>query len=153
METTGSRTRLNIISALNVNDISSILVSKYDRINSEGIRDFFNRLRENYPLSHKFHLILDGAGYHRSERVRNAAHSLNIELDYPPPDSPNLNPIERLWKVRNEKVRNNIYFQNKQDFIAAIDEFFAVTLPNIAVSGGHQLTCRYSSEHLQVNWV
>jgi len=59
---------------------------------------------------------------------------LNIELDYLPPDSPNLNPIERLWKGMNEKVRTNIYFQNKRDFIAAIDEFFTLTLPNIAVT-------------------
>jgi len=39
LETTDSRTRLNIIGALNVNDISSILVSQYDRINSESILD------------------------------------------------------------------------------------------------------------------
>jgi transposase len=58
---------------------------------------------------------------------------LNIELDYLPPDSPNLNPIEQLWKGMNEKVRTNIYFQNKRDFIAGIDEFFTLTLANIAV--------------------
>ncbi|MDP6597465.1 MAG: transposase [Candidatus Poribacteria bacterium] len=39
---------------------------------------------------------------------------MNIELDYLPPDSPNLNPIERLWKVRNERVRNNIDFQTNR---------------------------------------
>ena len=57
---------------------------------------FFNRLRENYPLSHKLHLILDGTGYHRIDMVKNAVHSLNVELDYLPPYSPNCNPIERL---------------------------------------------------------
>ena len=133
LQTTGSRTGLNIIGGRNVNDISSILVSKYDSINSQSILDFFHRLRENYPWSDKLHLILDGGGYQRSDMVKKAVHWLNIELDYLPPDSPNLNPIERLWKGMNEKVRTNIYFQNKRDFIAGIDEFFTLTLANIAV--------------------
>ncbi|KFK58199.1 hypothetical protein JS84_17045, partial [Vibrio vulnificus] len=59
---------------------------------------------------------------------------LNIELYYLPPYSPNLNPIERLWKVMNEKSRNNVYFKSKRDFKVAIDHFFAVTLPEIAGS-------------------
>ncbi|EFN8037403.1 IS630 family transposase, partial [Escherichia coli] len=58
----------------------------------------------------------------------------NIELHYLPPYSPNLNPIERLWKVMNEKSRNNVYFKSKRDFKAAIDQFFTVTLPEIADS-------------------
>ena len=61
--------------------------------------------------------------------VRNAAKVLNIELHYLPPYSPNLNPIERLWKVMNE-----IYFKSKRDFKAEIDQFFTVTLPEIAGS-------------------
>uniref|UniRef100_UPI0026162007 transposase n=1 Tax=uncultured Vibrio sp. TaxID=114054 RepID=UPI0026162007 len=59
---------------------------------------------------------------------------LNIELHYLPPYSPNLNPIERLWKVMNEKSRNNVYFKTKRDFKAAIDQIFSVTLPEIAGS-------------------
>ncbi|ENY3838637.1 transposase, partial [Vibrio vulnificus] len=59
---------------------------------------------------------------------------LNIELHYLPPYSPNFNPIERLWKIMNEKPRNNVYFKRKRDFKAAIDQFFAVILPEIAGS-------------------
>ncbi|MBT0122357.1 IS630 family transposase, partial [Vibrio campbellii] len=43
-------------------------------------------------------------------------------------------PIERLWKVMNEKSRNNVYFKRKRDFKEAIDQFFAVTLPESAGS-------------------
>ncbi|MDF4574106.1 transposase, partial [Vibrio parahaemolyticus] len=60
------------------------------------------------------------------------AKVLNIELHYLPPYSPNLNPIERLWKVMNEHVRNNIYFSSKPEFTSAIKEFFDVTLPEVA---------------------
>ncbi|MCG3723366.1 transposase, partial [Vibrio cincinnatiensis] len=50
------------------------------------------------------------------------------------PYSPNLNPIERLWKVMNEHVRNNIYFTSKSAFTSAIKEFFDATLPKVAGS-------------------
>lgn len=58
----------------------------------------------------------------------------NIELHYLPPYSPNLNPIERLWKVMNEKSRNNVYFKSKRGFKEAIDQLFTVTFPEIANS-------------------
>ena len=111
-----------------------ISIDDYESINSETIVRFFCKLRESYLLAHKLHIILDGAGYHRSDLVRDAAFVLNIELHYLPPYSPNLNPIERLWKVMNEKSRNNVYFKSKRDFKAAIDQFFTVTLPEIAGS-------------------
>ncbi|MCU8106115.1 transposase, partial [Shewanella sp. SM101] len=60
--------------------------------------------------------------------------SHNIELHYLPPYSPNLNPIERLWKVMNEHARNSVYFKNKRDFRSALDKFFKETLPDIGES-------------------
>jgi len=65
---------VGIVGGLNGNDISSILVSKYDSINSRSSLVFFNRLRENDPLFDQLHLILGGDGYHRSEMVKSAAH-------------------------------------------------------------------------------
>lgn len=41
-----------------------------------------------------------------------------------PPYSPNLNPIERLWKVMNEQARNNVVFESFSHFKEKIDEFF-----------------------------
>jgi transposase len=101
--------------------------------NSESIVRFFWKLKkEHYPLEQKVHLVLDGAAYYQSELVKNAAKVLNIELHYLPPYSPNLNPIERLWKVMNEHARNNIYFSSKTE-LAAIVGFFNVT-PKVAGS-------------------
>lgn len=135
IETTGSRTRLNLIGALSLEDIGATVTETYDAINSESIVRFFWKLKkEHYPLEQKVHLILDGAAYHRAELVKNAAKVLNIELHYLPPYSPNLNPIERLWKVMNEHARNNAYFSSKKTFISTIKEFFDVTLPEVAGS-------------------
>ena len=76
-------------------------------------------------------MILDGAGYNRSEATAKAAIKYNIELHPLPPYSPNLNPIERLWKVMNEKVRNNRFFKNAKEFRQAIETFFKNILPDI----------------------
>lgn len=132
VKTTGSRTRLNIMGALNLRDIGRPVVREYDSINSENIARFFIAIRETYPIRQKVHIILDGAGYHRSELVKDWVYVMNIELHYLPPYSPNLNPIERLWKVMNEAVRNNRYFSSASEFRQEIRRFFSEILPEIA---------------------
>lgn len=62
-----------------------------------------------------------------------------------PPYSPNLNPIERMWKLMNEHARNNRYFSSTREFRDAISVFFNQTLPDIADS----LTSRIK-DHFQV---
>lgn len=138
VETTGSRTRLNIMGALNLNDIGSTVIREYDTIDSLNICRFFIAIRETYPITQKVHIILDGAGYHRAELVLGWAVVMNIELHYLPPYSPNLNPTERLWKVMNETVRNNHYFATAKEFREKIRHFFSEILPGLA----GDLSCR-----------
>jgi transposase len=44
-------------------------------------------------------LVLDNAKYQKCQPVREVAETLGIELLYLPSYSPNLNLIERLWKL------------------------------------------------------
>ncbi len=46
VETTGSRSRLNLIGALNLDDIGSTTIHDYETINSESIVRFFCQIRE-----------------------------------------------------------------------------------------------------------
>lgn len=132
IETTGSRTRMNIIGALSLSDIARTVARDYASINARTICEFFIAVRQTYPVRQKIHLILDGAPYHRASLVQDWAVVMNIELHYLPPYSPNLNPIERLWKVMNEHVRNNRYFATAKAFREAINGFFNSTLPVLA---------------------
>jgi len=131
IETTGSRTRLNLVGAINLNDLAAAQVRRFDKVNGETIQCFLTQLRDNFRSDKRIHVILDGAGYHRSHDVKAKADELGITLHYLPPYSPNLNPIERLWKVMNEHVRNNKYFATAKEFRDKIDEFFSETLPTI----------------------
>jgi transposase len=49
-----------------------------------------------------------------------------------PPYSPNLNPIERVWKVANERVRNNVVFKTCAEFKSTIHDFFNSTWDTIS---------------------
>lgn len=49
-----------------------------------------------------------------------------------PPYSPNLNPIERLWKVMNELSRNNRVFKTFNEFKETIRGFFLDTWETIS---------------------
>lgn len=135
--TTASWTRLNIIGAIQLGHLADTITAQYDRINAESIIDFMGKLRAQHG-DKTVHLILDRAGYHVANEVAKNAKKLNIELHFLPPYSPNLNPIERLWKVMNEHVRNNRFFKGAKDFKDSILSFFEQTLPNIA----HSLTTR-----------
>lgn len=129
--TTASRTRLNITGAIN---LATMLANygSYETINAETTIEFLEMVKAAYPLSPCIHLILDQSGYHRSEAVRNYADKNGFKLHFLPPYSPNLNSIERLWKVMNEYARNNRFFASAKEFRESIFGFFRETLPNIA---------------------
>lgn len=131
VKTTGSRTRMNIIGVLCLNDIARTVTCDYTQINARTICEFFIAIRQTYPVRQKVHLILDGMPYHRASLVQDWAVVMNIELHYLPPYSPNLNPIERLLKVMNEHAQNNRYFAIAKAFRQAITGFFSDTLPEI----------------------
>jgi len=134
IKTTGSRTRLNIVGAIRLGHLSDTITAQYKTVNGDSIMDFFEQTKAFYADKKKINLVLDGAGYHRSQAVKDKAKELGIILHYLPPYSPNLNPIERLWKVMNEKARNNRYFATAKEFRRSIDYFFDVTLPGIGAN-------------------
>ncbi len=89
IETTGSRTRLNIVGAIRLGHIQDAITKQYATVNGESIIDFFKLIKEQYVADKPIHLILDGAGYHRSDVVKSEAETLGIILHYLPPYSPN----------------------------------------------------------------
>ena len=48
---------------------------------------------------------------------------------YLPAYAPNLNAIERLWKVMHSHVTHNRYYEDFRTFAEAIMRFFTTTLP------------------------
>ena len=66
----------------------------------------------------------DNAGYHKSQKLRGTLNNTSIKLHDLPPYSPNLNPIERLWKLMHERATYNRYYAKFADFTEGILNFF-----------------------------
>ncbi len=128
---TSSRTRVNITGAINL-ETMEVLTQDYETINGKTTVSFLKKLESHYPKAFEIHVFLDQSGYHRSAEVKNFVKTSRIKLLYLPPYSPNLNPIERLWKIMNEWVRDNRVFQTPKEFRQAINEFFDITWREIA---------------------
>ncbi len=133
IKTIASRSRVNYFGSINL-ETMSMTVGSHEAINSESMEAHFKVLRDKYPESPWVHLILDQGPYNKSERTAQSAKKYRIKLHFLPTYSPNLNPIERVWKVMNEYVRNNVVFSSKTEFKEALDTFFNSTWDKIANS-------------------
>lgn len=130
IKTTASRTRMNISGAINLSEMK-VISDEFQTINGEVTVSFLAKVHEHYDFAKNIHIILDNSGYHRSNIVKEFCEKQKIKLHFLPPYSPNLNPIERLWKVMNERSRNNQFFASAREFREKIDGFFTKIIPNI----------------------
>lgn len=121
--TTGRQYWLNFMGGICL-DGHRLVYQQADKINGDSIALFLSELRKRHPEKRKIHLIWDRAGYHRDRRVQKFAKDLGIQLHYLPAYSPNLNPIERLWKIMHERVTYNQYYEHFSDFTGATLKFF-----------------------------
>lgn len=63
-------------------------------------------------------LVMDNAGWHHELNVPD-----NIEIVYLPPYSPELNPIERLWRYIKEETLKNKVYNTLADLEKAVAQF------------------------------
>lgn len=72
-------------------------------------------------------VIADNAGYHHARlhepwrRVR----TRRLRLHFIPPYSPELNPIERVWKLTRRRRLHNRYFPKLETITQAVESLFA----------------------------
>ncbi len=76
-----------------------------------------------YPVSlnRRVVLLIDNAPWHAGEPVRRAlADHPHVELKRLPSYSPQMNPIERLWKVLRRRATHNRLFDTLADLRASV---------------------------------
>jgi transposase len=117
------RHRLNINGAVNIKT-KEVITELCDWVNTESICKFLEKIRKVNGTEEVITLIMDNARYNNSIEVQLMAKTLNFNLVYLPAYSPNLNPIERVWKFFKKKVLYNQYYEKKQDFEFAVKKFF-----------------------------
>ncbi len=115
--------RKHIIGAINLKDLE-VVTTDNPKVNGDYIIEFLKELEANNQDKSKIYLICDNAGYHRSKKVKEYLQYSKIELLFLPAYSPNLNPIERLWKFMHSVVSNNKFYANFETFTDSIRIFF-----------------------------
>jgi len=117
------RYHLNINGAIDIESMDMV-TRTCEWVDADSICDLLKALRAKNMSGEVIYLVMDNARYNRSWKVKELACDLGIELIYLPPYSPNLNPIERVWKFFKKKVLYNRYYETKAEFDEACLKFF-----------------------------
>lgn len=98
----------------------------YDSQNSLTFKHFLRTLFNKLSKKKRFVLMLDNAGYHKTSCIRSLLQKYShISIEYLPPYSPELNPIETCWKVTKDRVTKSQYFTSLDDMQEALESFWA----------------------------
>lgn len=76
-------------------------------VNLQWTEAFLGQIKQQYP-DHEHIVVWDGAGFHPKEsnhdRVPDGVHIVTL-----PPYSPELNPIEKLWDLIQDRIANKLW--------------------------------------------
>jgi len=119
VKTASGRQRYNVLGALNfvTKKVETIVNSTY--ITATQVMEMLDKLAALH-VGQKISIVLDNARYQRCKTVQNYAKILGIELVFLPTYSPNLNLIERVWKLVKSEVLNACYHGTYNTFCNTI---------------------------------
>ena len=89
-------------------------------VNGQCMRLFLNEIAQHYSQK-KIITVLDGAGWRKNQAM---VLTTNLKLQFLPPYSPELNPVEHLWDELREKNFHNRAFET----IDAVDDTVVAAL-------------------------
>jgi len=90
---------LNVLGFLNINKSKLFASTTYDKVDSDVVIEVFNLFADT--ITKKTVVVVDNAAIHTSKKFKNQIkkwEAKGLLLFYLPPYSPQLNPIEQLWK-------------------------------------------------------
>jgi transposase len=115
------RQRFNILGAFDAVTRELVSVTNTTVVNAETMCELLRQIAGR-GLAGPVTLVLDNARYQRCALVQGLAKTLGIELLYLPGYSPNLNLIERLWRLIKREALYGRYHATFADFKGAIDK-------------------------------
>jgi transposase len=117
--TNTGRERLNLSGAIDITS-KKVLVQQDTTLNAQATISFLRKIEMSYPEANRVHVFCDNARYYKNKDVTEYLTHSKIQMHFLPSYSPNLNPIERLWKLMNEEVLYNRYYEKFSDFKEAV---------------------------------
>ncbi len=123
-----TRKSVGYFGAVRLRDGKLVCQREEEKFNAMTFHRFLKRLRQASSRSgRRVVVIADNARYHHAKlhadwRNNQAPHFV---LDFLPPYSPDLNPIERLWKLARKLCLHNRYFPTLGDVVQSVESRFA----------------------------
>jgi hypothetical protein len=116
-----------------------LVVTKSSWFNYENVIQSLREFMETKPCpeGNKYCIVLDNAPWHKK-----AKRLIESEREYAdirkkvtivslPPYSPDLNPIEQVWRVTRREKTHNRYWKNLDVLTTTLDDWFSIfTKPN-----------------------
>ena len=123
-----TRKSVGYFGAVRLRDGRFVFRPESAKFNGPSFFQFLKQLhRASRGTGRRVIVITDNAPYHHSRlhKLWREQQTNHFALDFLPPYSPELNPIERVWKLARRRCLHNRYFANLQDISTAVEEEFA----------------------------
>lgn len=101
------------------------LVTRFEKkFDAMTFSAFLHQLRRHRRPGHPMRVILDNARYHHAQMLSPflQQHRPEFQLLFLPPYSPDLNPIERVWKLARRLSTHNRYFAELEELVSAVTQ-------------------------------
>ena len=124
------RHKVGFFGALNLKT-GQLVTQEAPTFSAQTFGDFIRYLLQS--TQDKIYLILDNARWHRAKDLKEffEVNRQRLVFIFLPAYSPELNPIERVWRITRRKLTHNRYFQSIEDLRSAlISQFMKWQIPN-----------------------
>ena len=123
-----TRRSVGYFGAVRLRDGKLLCRREEDKFNGDTFWAFLKDLRvRSSRARRRVVLIIDNAGYHHARLHEDwrEEHAADFWLEFLPPYSPELNPIERVWKLTRRKCLHNCYFPSLEAITQTAELQFA----------------------------
>ena len=111
----------------------AMVTHRADKFNSQTFQTFLSQLSRRKRRGKKMFVVVDNARWHHAKALQPwlRQHRKMLRLDFLPPYSPELNNIERVWKLTRRLCTHNQYFDVLDKLIEIVDsQFLKWSKPN-----------------------
>lgn len=122
-----TRKSIGYFGAVRLRDGKFVYQREEETFNGESFHVFLKRLRQRASCSGRHVVVIaDNARYHHATLHRSWREECTkyFKLLFLPPYSPELNPIERVWKLTRRLCIHNQYFEKLDAVIKSVEERF-----------------------------
>lgn len=121
--TYGKHEGVKLVGVLNY-ETGHVYCEEQEKYDAKVFLEFLQNILALYPQG-KIVIVLDNARIHHAKLLKSflEENKGRLQLEFLPPYSPNLNPIEGLWKWLKSAVINNVFFSSVHQIRAAVRGF------------------------------